>query len=534
MDRMRVTPPHQLGILRRWFPLLLLGVLVPSVLIYLLTSIQPQVYQVSATLLPAQLRLAGNPAYETVAMSRLVGMATNYAYTAKSHELLSSVGQQLQLTQGLEELTKQVDATVDENAAVLTITARAGSAPAAAALANAVAKAVEEQSAATQTDASVAADAAAVRARMLETQAEYQRLLAIPPPRTAKDTQALETALTLLQQLTTVYDSLSASVNKTPDGLIVEDQADLRFAQQIAPRTLYFTLLAAIAGLLLAIGLASILEYLDDSMKSPEDVQDVTELATLGTVAPAKGERDGNDIHQLGALLHPRSGIAEAYRTIRTSIEFASVDEPIRTLLITSAGPGEGKTITAANLAVVFAQAGRRVLLVDADLRQPGVHVAFDLPNAHGLTTLLRSDDVSFDAIVHETAQANLRVLTTGPLPPNPAELLGTHRMRTILDRLKTVGDLVIFDSPPLEGVTDSAILSSFIDGTVLVISAGHSRRAAVRLGCESLARAHANMLGAVLFGAARRGMFRGYRDDSRASDRSAVASRAAERANPT
>lgn len=195
----------------------------------------------------------------------------------------------------------------------------------------------------------------------------------------------------------------------------------------------------------------------------------------------------------------PDQEIAEAYRTLRTNIEFTSVDEPIQSLLVTSAMPGDGKTVTAANLAVVFAQAGRRVLLVDADLRKPGAHLVFDLPNAHGLTTLLRSDEVGLDAIAQVTEQEHLRVLTTGPLPPNPAELLGSQRMRLILERLKAGGDLLIFDSPPLQAVADSAILGSFLDGTLFVIDAGHSHRRSVRQARETLARAGANVLGAVL-----------------------------------
>ena len=156
----------------------------------------------------------------------------------------------------------------------------------------------------------------------------------------------------------------------------------------------------------------------------------------------------------------------------RTNIEFSALDKPIQTLLVTSAVPGEGKTVTAANLAVVFAQAGRRVLLVDADLRKPGVHIIFDLPNAHGLTTLLRGADVSLDSVVQATEQENLRVLTTGPLPPNPAELAGSKRMRTVVDLLTGAEDLVIFDSPPLQAVTDAAILGSFLDATLFVIDA--------------------------------------------------------------
>jgi non-specific protein-tyrosine kinase len=204
-------------------------------------------------------------------------------------------------------------------------------------------------------------------------------------------------------------------------------------------------------------------------------------------------------MYQLAALLYPRSGVAEAYRTLRTNIEFSALDAPIRTLLVTSSVPGEGKTVTAANLAVVFAQAGRRVLLVDADLRKPGVHIIFDLPNAHGLTTLLRSADVSLDAVVQSTEQDNLRILTTGPLPPNPAELAGSQRMRTVVDLLTSTEDLVIFDSPPLQAVTDAAILGSFLDATVFVIDAQRSRRRVIRPAREALAKAGANVVGAPL-----------------------------------
>jgi non-specific protein-tyrosine kinase len=267
----------------------------------------------------------------------------------------------------------------------------------------------------------------------------------------------------------------------------------------VSPRTLLNTLLAAILGLVIAVGIIAVVEYLRDAVKDPDDVQAVTGLSTLGIIARMKGNGDRSEIYQLAALLYPRSGVTEAYRTLRTNVEFASVDTPIHTLLVTSAMPGEGKSVTAANLAVVFAQAGRRVLLVDADLRQPGVHRVFNLPNAHGLTTLLRRDDVSIDAVLQNTEQDSLRVLTTGPLPPNPAELLGSQRMRAVIDRLNAEADLVIFDSPPLQAVTDAAVLSSFLDGTLLVVDAGRSHRRAVRLARQALERADAKVLGAVL-----------------------------------
>ncbi len=222
-------------------------------------------------------------------------------------------------------------------------------------------------------------------------------------------------------------------------------------------------------------------------------------MPTVGGVTRMKGEGGRSEIYRLATLLYPRSRVAEAYRSLRTNIEFSSVDKPIRNLLVTSAAPGEGKTVTAANLAVAFAQAGRRVLLVDADLRRPGVHDIFGLPNATGLTTLLRSDDASLSAIVHGTEQEGLRVLTTGPLPPNPAELLGSQRMRTIVDRLQAGHDLLIVDSAPLHLVADSAILSAFLDGTLLVIDTEHTRRATIRQAREALVKADARVLGAVL-----------------------------------
>jgi capsular exopolysaccharide synthesis family protein len=204
-------------------------------------------------------------------------------------------------------------------------------------------------------------------------------------------------------------------------------------------------------------------------------------------------------MYRLALLLYPRSAAAEGFRTLRTNLEFASVDSPIGTLLVTSAMPGEGKTVTAANLAIVFAQAGRRVLLVDADLRKPGVHTPFNIVNGRGLTTMLRGVDTDVASLAHLTEEDNLRVLTAGPLPPNPAELLGSQRMRAVMDLLKADADLVIFDSPPLEAVTDSAILSSLVDGTLLVVDTARSRRRAVRLAREALERAGANVLGAVL-----------------------------------
>jgi capsular exopolysaccharide synthesis family protein len=191
--------------------------------------------------------------------------------------------------------------------------------------------------------------------------------------------------------------------------------------------------------------------------------------------------------------------MTESYRTLRTNIEFTSVDAPIRTLLVTSTAPSEGKTITAANLAVAFAQAGQRTILVDTDLRKPGVHTVFRLPNVTGLTTMLRTDTVALDSVARATEQANLRIVTTGPLPATPAEMLGSHRMRAVVEQLKAASDLVIFDAPPSRAVTDAVVMSSYLDATLLVVDAEHTRRDALRRSRDALERAGAHVLGVVL-----------------------------------
>jgi capsular exopolysaccharide synthesis family protein len=259
------------------------------------------------------------------------------------------------------------------------------------------------------------------------------------------------------------------------------------------------TVLAALVGLLLAIGVAFFMEYLDDTLKSPQEVEAASGLPTLGTIIRMKGDENRSPIYRLAAVLYPRSPAAEGYRTLRTNIEFASVDGPTKSILITSAIPGEGKTTTAANLAVVLAQTGHSTLLLDADLRKPGVHRMFDLQNAQGLTNLLRSDDARVEDVMHATEQEHLSVITTGPLPPNPAELLGSTRMQTVMERLAGRVEFVVVDSPPLQAVTDAAILSSLVDGTVLVVDAGRTRSGAVRNGRETLAKVGARVLGVTL-----------------------------------
>jgi protein-tyrosine kinase len=197
-------------------------------------------------------------------------------------------------------------------------------------------------------------------------------------------------------------------------------------------------------------------------------------------------------------LTSPKSPISEQYRTIRTNIQFSTVDRSIRSILVTSSGPGEGKSTTSANLAVVFAQQGKKVLFIDADMRKPTVHYTFRLDNHVGLTNVL-TKQTSLEYAVKSTEQENLDVLTSGPIPPNPAELLGSRSMEELLKQAFTQYDLVLFDTPPVLVVTDAQILANLCDGIVLVVSSGKTEIEAAQKAKEALTNAKGKLLGVVL-----------------------------------
>jgi succinoglycan biosynthesis transport protein ExoP len=492
---------RQIAIIRAWFPLLVACVVLAAGTAFVFSSLQQKLYEAKATLIVGQSLSSVNPSTDQLLASQR--LSTTYASVVTTRPVLNNVITKLGLDVTADQLRGRVVADTPQSNTLLTITVRDTDPTLAAAIANALADQLIAASPAIQGrqaefQASIDADMKATQDQINSTQAQVEALTALANP-TAGQEAELATLDGRLAGLRSTYATLLSYSSGSGSSLLSVIEPAVAPTSPVSPRPLLYTLLAATVGLLLGAAIAFVMEYLDDSVKDSDTVQEVTGLSTLGTISRMKGDGGRSEIYRIVTLLYPRSSVAEAYRTLRTNIEFASVDAPIRTLLVTSSISGEGKTVTAANLALVFAQAGRRVLLVDADLRKPGVHLLFDLPNVHGLTTLLRSVDTSLDAFVHGTEQENLRILTTGPLPPNPAELLGSQRMRAILDRLKASGDLVIFDSPPLQAVTDSAVLSSYLDATLFVIDAGRSHRDTVRQGREALARAGAPVLGVVL-----------------------------------
>ena len=194
----------------------------------------------------------------------------------------------------------------------------------------------------------------------------------------------------------------------------------------------------------------------------------------------------------------PRSPAAEAYRTLWTNIHFSGVDKPCRTIVFTSAAPGEGKTTSVANFGVVAAEAGARVCLIDSDLRRPALHRVFGLDNGRGLTTALLQNLPIAD-VAQATKTESLSVVTSGPLPPNPAELVGSRRMRDLLDSAETAFDLVLCDSPPVVAVADGIALSAQCDGVVLVVRAGTIAHEVIRRAADHIESVKGRILGVIL-----------------------------------
>lgn len=201
-------------------------------------------------------------------------------------------------------------------------------------------------------------------------------------------------------------------------------------------------------------------------------------------------------------LTDPTSPAAEAYRALRINLEFASVDKPLRTLLVTSSGPGEGKSTALANLAVAMSDGDQTVILVDADLRRPSQHELFDLSNERGLSDMFRSESDLDKPPLQPISGSNLQVLTSGPLPPIPSQLLSAQKMEEIIARLAEQANIVLFDSPPVVAVTDASLLASKVDGVLLVVRASSTRRDHVRAAKDRLEKVNAHLVGAVLLNA--------------------------------
>lgn len=283
----------------------------------------------------------------------------------------------------------------------------------------------------------------------------------------------------------------------------------------VKPKKKMNMLLGLFLGLGAGLGIAFIRDYVDHSIKSGDDLQrlGLTAIAIVPTIDVKsalqkigkvyKGKNIDEEFLLKSRLIShydPKSAVAEAYRTLRTNIQFMSPDRPIKSLVVTSAGPSDGKSTTVINIAITFASLGKKTLLIDADLRKPVQHKIFEFQRGPGLTQRL-IDDLQDEDVIRQTEVPNLSLITCGDIPPNPSELLASQRLKNFMERMKEKFDIILFDTPPVIAVTDATVLSQLTDALLLVVRAGLTDVRVLERSIELLKHVNANLIGAVLNG---------------------------------
>ncbi len=491
-------------ILRRWWWLLALLTLVGGGVAFAAGELQQPVYVATTTILINQAPGA-LPDYNAVQQGQRV--ASTYAQLLQQRPVLEQVAENLGLNISPEALDGMINVIPIPDTNLLELKVQDTDPQRAADIANEVVRVFIAQNLEFQ-ESRFADSLQNLQSEMDKVQAEITRTEA------RLDVLDSDTTLTpaeqeernRLQQLLAEYRSSYATLldryeqirlaqaQATDKVSVVEDALPGRRAGQ---SSLMLSLQGALVGLLLGVGLVVLIEYLNDTVKSKEEVEALTGLPTLGMIGNIERGDDPHDL--LVTVTHPRAPAAEAYRVFRANLEFLAVGEPIRSIVVTSTGPVEGKTTTAANLAVALAQAGKRVILVDADLRRPTLHKLFQCSNSMGVSTALLQAGSEVTSHLVSTEVENLYLMPSGPLPPNPAELLGSQRAAELIRRLARHADMVILDSPPVLAVADPALLVRYCDAALLVILAEKTQAGALRRAKEQLEQAGASRMGLVL-----------------------------------
>jgi len=329
--------------------------------------------------------------------------------------------------------------------------------------------------------------------------------------RLSRDTQLNEKIYLMLNEK--YEESRIAEAGKSGNVRIIDKAKPPR--EPIRPNKKLNIILSIFLGLGLGVGISYLIEFLDDSLKTVEDVEKLG-LSVLGTIPTIdieefsrKMTRDGKTVNisdldkmqlRLVTRISPKSPISEAYRALRTNIQFANVDKPPKVILISSSATKEGKSTTTANLAITMAQAGYRTLIIDCDLRRPTLHTYFSLDRRFGLSNVL-AGELSYENAARPTSTANLYLIPSGDIPPNPAELVSSHHMKSLIDAARKNFDYILIDSPPIIAVTDAVILSTEVDGLILVVSSGFVNKREVSRAITLLKTVNSKILGVLING---------------------------------
>ncbi len=467
-----------LTILWRWAWLILIGTLLAAATAYIASLFIRPVYAASTTLLINQAPSDKVTDYNALITSER--LARTYVEMLTTRPVLDEAIQTLNLGLTSESLAAMVKVTYVRDTQLISVEVENEDPALAANLADLIPEIFRRQNSELQTSryaeskASLGQQLTALDQQVQQTQTKIDALGAPGDASEQAELTRLQSEMAQLRQsyanVLQSYENIRLAEAQSTSNILVVEPAQTP-TEPVRPKPLLNTALAAVVGLMLAVGLVFLIEYLDDSIRSPDQARELLGAPVLAGIARTALSQSGPLV-----LARPRSPEAEAFRSIRTNIQFASVDRPIKTILVTSAGPGEGKSTVAANLATVMAQAGLRVVIVDADLRRPSLHRQFGRPNRNGLTDLMLHGIGGWNSAVQETAARNLSLVTSGPLPPNPADLLGSQRMQQLLEHLGKSNDMIIVDTPPTLAATDALVLAPHTDAVLIVVDTGATR----------------------------------------------------------
>jgi capsular exopolysaccharide synthesis family protein len=317
-------------------------------------------------------------------------------------------------------------------------------------------------------------------------------------------------AAKVVNELGTIIMQLASDIIEVKNVKVIDTAKEPK--EPVKPNKKMNVGLAGFLGILLGVSLVYLLEFIDHTFKKPEDVERHLGLNVIGTVPTFEGGKRGNKkaqdekqleeeyLKNLITANNPKAAASEAFRELRTNLQYKSVDKDMKVILVTSPALGDGKTATTVNLAITLAQSGKRVLVIDADLRKPKVHNYFGIKNSEGLTNILATDkELKKSMIQQKEGIDNLFIIPSGPIPPNPSEILSSDRMRQLIEKLRSDYDVIFIDTPPVGQVTDAAILTGITDGSIIVIASGQTRIEMAKRAKKAMVGINANIVGIVL-----------------------------------
>ncbi|MBA3942947.1 MAG: polysaccharide biosynthesis tyrosine autokinase [Herpetosiphonaceae bacterium] len=485
------------AMLRHWAWLLVTIAVIFGTTAYVVSDHQPRVYQASTTILVDEAK--ANADYQSTLLDER--RAQTYAQLLTTEQLLTTVIQKLGLHMTTRQLGSMVAVKVVRDTQLIMLQVRDTDPQRAARLANTLATTLADQTQNTRASRfGISKDSLQQQMSGLDKQI-HQTEASLAQAQTNNDKAKQDQLQASLTQYRSIYANLLQNdvqlqlAEAQSSSSISQADPAIADTRPVAPRIAYNALIAAILGVVLAAGSVLLKESLDDSVKNPEALSVALGLPILGLIARIdRTKRSG-----LIVVEQPRSPVSEAFRVLRTNFQFTGVDRPIRTLLVTSPSQDEGKSTLCANIAAVLAQSGQQVMLVDGDLRRPTQHKLFELTNRSGLSELFKQPLSELENVIRRTSIKGVSLVTAGAIPPNPAELIGSEKMRGILQQLQTQADIVLIDTPPVTPVTDAVVLAQRVDGVVLVVRSDVTKMSACQQAVAQLQHVGANVIGLVI-----------------------------------